>query len=622
VSNNNWPASSIGVLSRLRPAAAIGNQDGVNANETQDPGETDRIIADELRHLLESPMFTRSPVLSRLLQFLVDHRLRGGRSAPKAYAIATEALGRSADFDPAVDSYPRVMVGRLRSLLDRYYAETPWVHRLRVPQGSYEVVVQHRSAPPARAVEGADADGPPLGADAALEESGGKAARAPLGLMARPGVRRAPWVWAAALLLLCAALLAGWKLLGDSRRLFDGGPVPPPVLEISAPQAGDSRSARATARALDGKLRDGIRRFELVDLRSAKRPGVVEPESPVDYRLDSLIVQTDEGPVELTLVLNRIADQRAIWSQQYRIEHSDVPEFAAIEPAIAQIAGDYGLIVRDLLRREPDNFAAGFPCLAQFQRTRQMRPEGDARRVETCLRATLKEDPLDPVVLSALSLLRFGDWQRRRDAPEGGQALVEARTLAEQAYQNSPGATAGLIAMARAHIFMGNCAGGNAMGEAAVRLNPYDADMTGFLGLFKLACGADEQGEALLRRSLALDPSYPGIPGVTLAFLVSERGAQDEALAILDQMPSPSNMEPQYMMVRAIVRARQGALVEARQIWRQLLAYAGQPATAQPERVLSQFMITPILIQRASDALRESGVAAPAGARTGPEGRP
>ena len=124
--------------------------DRAKANKTLEAGETDQIIAEEFERLRESQLFLRSPVLSRLLQYLVEHRLRGGRSAPKAYAIATEALGRNADFDPAVDSYPRVMVGRLRNLLDRYYAETPWVHRLRVPQGSYEIVVQPRPAPPAR----------------------------------------------------------------------------------------------------------------------------------------------------------------------------------------------------------------------------------------------------------------------------------------------------------------------------------------------------------------------------------------------------------------------------------------------------------------------------------------
>ena len=101
--------------------------DRIKASVDRAEGDAERIIADELVRLLDSPMFMRSPVLTRLLQYLVDHRLQGNRTAPKAYAIATEALGRSADFDPAIDSYPRVMVGRLRSLLDRYYAETPWL---------------------------------------------------------------------------------------------------------------------------------------------------------------------------------------------------------------------------------------------------------------------------------------------------------------------------------------------------------------------------------------------------------------------------------------------------------------------------------------------------------------
>jgi hypothetical protein len=580
--------------------------DHAKANETHTPGGTDRIIAEELERLLESPLFVRSPVLTRLLQFLVDHRLRGGRSSPKAYAIATEALGRSEDFDPAVDSYPRVMVGRLRTLLDRYYADTPWIHRLRVPQGSYEVVVQHRVAPPSRSIEGAGAEGD---VKAATDADGAGAPRAP-GLAAHP-LSAAPRYgrWVVALVLLALALFALWTLRSGPDRLFVSDPVPVPLLEVSAPVAGNTPPSRARARALDGKLRDGLRRFDLIDLLSAKSPGAAASRT-ADYRLDASLVRDLEGDAEVTLVLNRIADQRAIWSQQVRVSDQDAPEFAAIEPIIAQIAGDYGVIVRDQVQRQPDNFAPGFPCLAQFNRMRQMRSTPTAKQVETCLRATVKDDRRDPVALAALSLLRYGDWQPQRTTPAGREAFAEARALAMQAYESSPNSSAGLFAMSRANFYVGNCAGGNTMGNAAQRLNPYDPDIAGFLGLFKIACGQAAEGEALLRRSLALDDSYPGVPAVTLAFILSQRGEQDEAQAILDRMPSPSNMEPQTLMVRAIVTARRGDVAGGQAQWRRLLVYTRQPADAAPETVLGRFMITPVVIQRASAALRESGVVA------------
>ncbi|MEI4508470.1 tetratricopeptide repeat protein [Sphingopyxis sp. CCNWLW253] len=577
--------------------------DQAKTNETQDPAEVDRIIAEELERLLDSPMFTRSPVLSRLLQFLVEHRLRGGRSSPKAYAIATEALGRSEDFDPAVDSYPRVMVGRLRSLLDRYYADTPWIHRLRVPQGSYEVVVQYRAAPPsARSADD-------LASDDDVKTAG--AAGRPTGRGG--GVRRAPdrgahfGRWIVVLILLALALFTLWTLRGGSDQLFAGDPVPVPLLEVSAPAAGNSPESRALARALDGKLRDGLRRFDLVDLLSSKTPGSATPGKS-DYRLDTSLVRTVEGNTDVTLVLNRVADQRAIWSQQLRLTQDETPEFTAIEPLIAQLAGDYGVIVRDQVQRQPDNFSPGFPCLAQFNRVRQMRNTTNVKQVDACLRATLKANPRDPVTLTALSLVRYGDWQPQRMTPAGREAFAEARALAQRSYESSPNSAAGMFAMARANFYTGNCAGGNAMGDAAIALNPYDADMAGFLGLFKLTCGMGPEGELLLRRSLQLDSSYPGVPAVTLAFTLSERGEQDEARRILDHMPSPSNMEPQYMMVRAIVQARQGQVAAARAQWQRLLAYTRQPADATPERVLGRFIITPVVIQRASAALRDSGV--------------
>lgn len=579
--------------------------DRVTANETPDTGDSDGIIAEEVQRLLESPMFIRSPVLSRLLQFLADHRLRGGRAAPKAYAIATEALGRSADFDPAVDSYPRVMVGRLRSLLDRYYADTPWVRRLRVPQGSYEVVVQLRASPPARS---ADAE-PDADAGAPKEAKAPAASRSPSA--ASPlasGPHYGHWIVGVALGALI--LFAAWWFLGGRERMLDTPATPIPVLVVSPPSAGDSGESRALARALDGKLRDGLRRFDLVELRSAQTPGQTPSENRADYRLDSSVVRTVEGPVDVTLVLNRVADQRTIWSQQLRLGTDELPEFTAIEPAIARIAGDYGVIVRDQIQRQPDNFDPGFPCLAQFNRMRQMRSTPGARRVEACLRATLEADPYDPVALNALSLLRYGDWQHNRATPAGREAREEARSLAHAAYDAGPNTTAGLFAMARANFYAGNCSGGQALGGAAVALNPYDPDLAGFLGLFRIACGQMAEGEVLLQRSLDLDDSYPGVAAVTLAFTRSQAGDQAAALDILDRMPSPSNMEPQYLMVRAIILARQGDRVAAQRLWRRLLAYTRQPASASPEQVLRQFMITPIVIQRAAAALRDAGVVA------------
>src|SRR3546814_18767639 len=101
--------------------------------------------------------------------------------------------------------------------------------------------------------------------------------------------------------------------------------------------------------------------------------------------------------------------------------------------------------------------------------------------------------------------------------------------------------------------------------------------MSGFLGLFKLACGHADEGEALLRRSLPLAASYPGVPAVTLAFVLSQRGELEAAERILDDMPSPSNMAPESMMVRAVVLALQGDAAAARAAVRRVALLNGHP---------------------------------------------
>ncbi|MEH3145595.1 MAG: hypothetical protein PGN34_09640 [Methylobacterium frigidaeris] len=97
------------------------------------------LVRDALNTLLRSNPFARSPKLAGFLRFVVEEELAGRGTTLKAYTIATQALGRSKDFDPSLDPSVRVEAGRLRRALDEGYAllEEPQPVRIRVPVGTY-----------------------------------------------------------------------------------------------------------------------------------------------------------------------------------------------------------------------------------------------------------------------------------------------------------------------------------------------------------------------------------------------------------------------------------------------------------------------------------------------------
>lgn len=100
-----------------------------------------------LERILQSRMFANSELLRKLLAFYTERTLQGAES-PKEHEIATLGLGRSADFDPRVDSTVRVQTGRLRSKLAEYYIHEgmhdPVV--LEIPKGSYHVEYRYSAS--------------------------------------------------------------------------------------------------------------------------------------------------------------------------------------------------------------------------------------------------------------------------------------------------------------------------------------------------------------------------------------------------------------------------------------------------------------------------------------------
>ncbi|MGE0280605.1 MAG: tetratricopeptide repeat protein [Rhizobiaceae bacterium] len=92
-----------------------------------------------LEKLLDSETFARSERARKLLRYLVEQEQSGQSSRLKGFSIAVDVFGKDADFDPSTDAVVRVQAGRLRDLLDQYFA-TEGVDdpvRIVIPRGSY-----------------------------------------------------------------------------------------------------------------------------------------------------------------------------------------------------------------------------------------------------------------------------------------------------------------------------------------------------------------------------------------------------------------------------------------------------------------------------------------------------
>jgi len=150
-------------------------------------GVTPGMARVEVASVLASTLFSRAPTLSRILKYVCDQHFLGRAGDIKEYSIAVEALGRSADFDPADDSIVRVEAARLRRHLRKYYETDGASHSVQIRIADVGYAPQFLSTGPAKSLPAAGAEAPE----------------------GQPAERRSrPW-W-----LLPALVLAGAVLLG------------------------------------------------------------------------------------------------------------------------------------------------------------------------------------------------------------------------------------------------------------------------------------------------------------------------------------------------------------------------------------------------------------------------
>ena len=106
-------------------------------------------VRTQLSRILSSTTFRDSPQARRLLSFVVDAVLSGQTYHIKQYTIAVNAFGYPPDFDPHINPVIRVLAGRLRMILERYYAHEGSRDdiRIEIPKQTYIPVFQTTSVP-------------------------------------------------------------------------------------------------------------------------------------------------------------------------------------------------------------------------------------------------------------------------------------------------------------------------------------------------------------------------------------------------------------------------------------------------------------------------------------------
>ena len=114
---------------------------------------TDReFLLEQINRLVSSHALHGSESLCKLLRYLAKHAVDHPGTPIKEFQIATEVFGRSADFDPQLDSMVRVQAGRLRSKLAEYYSSDGLEDAVVVelPKGTYVLAFHHRSVSSAK----------------------------------------------------------------------------------------------------------------------------------------------------------------------------------------------------------------------------------------------------------------------------------------------------------------------------------------------------------------------------------------------------------------------------------------------------------------------------------------
>lgn len=579
----------------------------------------------ELALVMQSPEFVRSPVLRRLLEYLVDQTLAGNGERLKAYQIAVDGLGRDDSFDPQSDSYPRVQVGRLRKMLDLHYAglspqEAAARQRISIPVGRYNVELLSMAEPepaaaPANSADAAPESRLPDPLPASSPGSAGPAAIPAEPVQAAPAGGARGWlVWVLGILVLLAVLYIIWMQAGSdsARRESEQRDMRAELAHVTivTDPAEGSDDLNTAAQIAEMHLQ----RFEML----AVSTGPHEDQERDAAREYTLLLRgggqaggTPDRPIFMTL--RHQASGTTLWSYEVARQGTSVaaPDIEqAIGTGISAVARTSGVIAQHQRKLMGNDLSPGYPCLIAYDVFRQRRDPAERPQLNACLKASLDRYPDEPLILQALSFLEL--TQPRKGSKVPLTATPRGRELAEAALRADGKSALAQVAVARSALARGNCSRAIAYARRAAESNPLEPETVGLAGSILMSCGDYTGAEPMLERASALNEQPGGyqVPSLILTRLINGKPEAALQLALSADLPELEG-QPNFLLSKALALAANGRMEEARVSWAALEKAAGVPPGTRPADVLPRFLISPFFARRVLVEIEATGLNAP-----------
>ncbi len=426
-------------------------------------------VQKQLAGILASPEFQGKPTLSRFLRFIVEQTLSGCSHQIKGFTIATEVLKKKENFDAVKDPTVRILAGKLRASLERYYlihgAQDP-VH-IAVPKGTYVPVFR----------------------DLSLEKSRQQAAfpfRRETGLISMPS---GPGI----------AVLPMVNLSND------------PEQEHFA----DGLTEELTAEIVRYQDLRVVAHHSAMKMKGLKiSAGEVGKELNVRFFLEGSVRRGGDC-IKIAVRLIDTVTQMQIWGEQYRRDLT-VENLIGIQEDIAarvagRIGGYLGVIPRKLAKESrgkvPQAFETYDAFLYMHRYTLSVSEETFCVALDA-LEQAHRRDPESGVVWAMLANLHADNnalWSKGPCLPMD-EVLRYARKGVHLEPQNQYTHTI----LAYVLLLVGERDDFFREAEATLRLNPNSPTHVAVIGWAMALYGQWEEGLHLLKEAIELNPFYPG----------------------------------------------------------------------------------------------------------------